>query len=166
MVCLFYFSDFDEIIVAIRASPVFRPGHMGFCFIKFWVFINSLKQFLKNKLPQEDIEAILNTTVIHIFHISLKYFCPQNVNIGASNLFENKALGRPVSEKRALSEFEFEDALRFWRNQVIWSVYEGLNSKPSLVNASRFWADFGGQNHVVLSRIRRTYVEFFCNDFY
>ena len=31
----FYFSDFDEIIVAIRASPVFRPGQSFNFFIDF-----------------------------------------------------------------------------------------------------------------------------------
>ena len=39
----FSFSDFDEIIVAIRVSPVFGPGHMRFCFINFWSFYEKIQ---------------------------------------------------------------------------------------------------------------------------
>ena len=112
MVCLFYFSDFDEIIVAIRASPVFRPCPLTYSY-EFY-FYEFYFKLCKPKLPQRDLEAILNTPVIHIFYISLRHFYPQNVNIGASNVSENKALGRPISEKRALLRFEFEDAPRNW----------------------------------------------------
>ena len=43
---LFYLSDFDEIIVAIRVSPVFGPGHMGFCFIAFTIISRVTRCFL------------------------------------------------------------------------------------------------------------------------
>ena len=71
---LFPFSDFDEIIVAIRASPVFRPGHMGFCVIKFHQIHADLSYFSFFYLSDFD-EIIVAIRVSPVFGPGHMGFC-------------------------------------------------------------------------------------------
>ena len=123
-------------------------------------------KIIQLELPQKDLEAILNTPVIYIFYISLRHFTFKTWTWVRLIFSRTKPWVGQFLKNRLFQGLNLKTHLEIGENKRFEAFMKVEIRKPSLVNAGRFWAGFGGLNHVVLSRIRRTYVEYFCNDFY
>ena len=123
-------------------------------------------KIIQLELPQRDLEAILNTPVIYIFYISLRHFTFKTWTWVRLIFSRTKPWVGQFLKNRLFQGLNLKTHLQIGENKRFEEFMKGEIRKPFLMNASRFWAGFGGQNHVVLSRIKRTYVKFFCNDFY
>ena len=123
-------------------------------------------KIIQLELPQRDLEAILNTPAIHIFYISLRQFTSKTWTWVRLIFSRTKPWVGQFLKNRLFQGLNLKTHLEIGENKRFEAFMKVEIIKLSLVNAGRFWAGFGGLNHVVLSRIRRTYVNYSCNDFY
>ena len=107
-------------------------------------------KIIQLELPQRDLEAILNTPVIYIFYISLRHFTFKTWTWVRLIFSRTKPWVGQFLKNRLFQGLNLKTHLEIGENKRFEAFMKVEIRKPSLVNAGRFWAGFGGLNHVSL----------------
>ena len=105
-------------------------------------------KIIQLELPQRDLEAILNTPVIYIFYISLRHFTFKTWTWVRLIFSRTKPWVGQFLKNRLFQGLNLKTHLEISENKRFEAFMKVEIRKPSLVNAGRFWAGFGGLNHV------------------